>query len=111
MLSKSEHPCLIQSSNMANHFLGVCQSVSNSSWKHHNNESLIKPQCSVKVTQSTSIVVSHILRLTPSAYFAQPSNISVASLNLNASPLSNLLPALTWISHNLFRYQSFQFSA
>ena len=47
MLSKSEHPCLIQSSDMTNHFLGVSQNVNNSSWKHHHNESPIKPQCSV----------------------------------------------------------------
>ena len=47
MLSKSEHLCLIQSSDMANHFLGVSQNVNNSSWKHHHNESPIKPQCSV----------------------------------------------------------------
>ena len=71
MLSKSEHPCLIQSSDMANHFLGVSQNVSNSSWKHHNNESPIKPLennlCYFQVTQSTSIVVGHTLKRTPSA--------------------------------------------
>lgn len=49
MLSKSEHPCLIQSSDMANNFLGASQDVSNSSCKYHNNESPTKPQYSVSL--------------------------------------------------------------